>query len=30
VNAFNENNDCWLGPTGHDGFMYCGPAPFSF
>lgn len=30
VNAFNDSNDCWLGPTGHDGFMYCGPAPFSF
>jgi len=30
VNAFNDVNDCWLGPTGHDGFMYCGPAPFSF
>lgn len=30
VNAFNDSNDCWLGPTGHDGFVYCGPAPFSF
>lgn len=30
VNAFNDSNDCWLGPTGHDGFMYCGPAPFAF
>jgi len=30
VNAFNDSNDCWVGPTGHDGFMYCGPAPFSF
>ena len=30
VNAFNESNDCWLGPTGHDGFMYCGPAPYAF
>jgi hypothetical protein len=30
VNAFNESNDCWLGPTGHDEFKYCGPAPFSF
>jgi len=30
VNAFNDSNDCWLGPTGHHGFMYCGPAPFAF
>tara|TARA_Y100000994_G_scaffold232076_1_gene219015 strand:+ start:232 stop:1263 length:1032 start_codon:yes stop_codon:yes gene_type:complete len=30
VNAFVDNDECWVGPTGHESFMYCGPAPFSF
>tara|TARA_B110000261_G_scaffold116939_1_gene130465 strand:- start:9 stop:1025 length:1017 start_codon:yes stop_codon:yes gene_type:complete len=30
VNAITDTDNCWLGPTGHDAFMYCGPAPFSF
>ena len=30
VNALTDKENCWLGPTGHDAFMYCGPAPFSF
>ena len=30
VNALTDTENCWLGPTGHDAFMYCGPAPFSF
>ena len=29
VNAFNDNHACWLGPTGHSDFMYCGPAPIT-
>lgn len=28
MNAFNDDNNCWLGPTGHKDFMYCGPAPY--
>lgn len=30
VNAFVDNNNCWIGPTGDESFKYCGPAPFSF
>ena len=30
VNAFVDDNNCWIGPTGNESFKYCGPAPFSF
>ena len=30
VNALTDTENCWLGPTGHNDFMYCGPTPFSF